>query len=189
MMKRVIVIACCALVLAPAAAMAEVYKWKDKSGQTIYSDTPPLSSVPYSTLSGKKSPGAKAAEAAPAPAPAAGSTPAVTGAPVADPAKAGAAAPAAAGGKPAVDPAAQKKALEEKAAKDAELKKYEELKQASEKKAKEQACKDAKSRLAQFQQGGRIYTMNEKGEREYIGDKEIAVGLEQAQADVEANCE
>ena len=183
MMKRVIVIACCALVLAPAAAMAEVYKWKDKSGQTIYSDTPPLTSVPYSTLSGKKSPGAKAAEAAPAPEPAAGST--ATGAPVADPAKAG----AAAGGKPAVDPAVQKKLLEEKAAKEAERKKYEELKQATEKKAKEQACKDAKSRLAQFQQGGRIYTMNEQGEREYIGDKEIAVGLEQAQADVEANCE
>jgi hypothetical protein len=181
MMKRVIVIACCALVLAPAAAMAEVYKWKDKSGQTIYSDTPPLSSVPYSTLSGKKSPGAKAAEQA------ADST--ATGAPVADPAKAGAAAPAAAGGKPAVDPAVQKKLLEEKAAKEAERKKYEELKQATEKKAKEQACKDAKSRLAQFQQGGRIYTMNEQGEREYMGDKEIAVGLEQAQADVEANCE
>lgn len=185
MMKRVMVIACCALVLAPAAAMAEVYKWKDKSGQTIYSDTPPLSSVPYSTLSGKKSPAAKAAEAAPSPAPAAGNAPAATDTPVADPAKAG----AAAGGKPAVDPAAQKKALEEKAAKEAELKKYQEEKLAVEKQNKERACKDAKSRLAQFQQGGRIYTMNEKGEREYMGDKEIAVGLEQAQADVEANCE
>lgn len=187
MMKRLILVACCALVCMSGAVLAEVYKWKDASGKTIYSDTPPLSNVPYSTLSGKKSPAPAAppVEAPAAPAPAAGGTPAA--APATDAAKAGAAAPAAAA-KPA-DPAAEKKAQEEKAAKEAERKKYQEEKLAAEKKNKERACKDAKSRLAQYQQGGRIYRMNEQGEREYIGDKEITVELEQAKADVEANCE
>lgn len=187
MMKRLILVACCALVCMPGAVLAEVYKWKDASGKTIYSDTPPLSNVPYSTLSGKKS-AAPAAPPVEAPAaPAAGGTPAAA-APAPDAAKAGAGMPAAAA-KPPADAAAQKKAQEEKAAKEAELKKYQEEKLAVEKKNKERACKDAKSRLAQYQQGGRIYRVNEQGEREYIGDKEIAVELEQAKADVEASCE
>ena len=206
MMNRLIVAACCALVLVPAAQAAEVYKWKDASGKTVYSDTPPMTHTPYTTLSGKKlltpqppkSAGATAEAVVDSSVPPADAAKTGTG----DAAKAGTDADkgtadagkagAAPAGKAAADPAAEKKAKDaaakEAAAKEA-AKKQQEERQAAEKKAKEQACKNARSRLAQFQQGGRIYRLNEKGEREYFGDKEISVELEQAKADVEENCE
>lgn len=172
--------------LAPMGASAEVYKWKDASGKMHYSDSPPLSNIPYSTLSGKKP-----ANAAPQPAATEKPKTDAAGKPM-PPATNGAAKPGEmkpGEGKAAPDPAAQKKALEEKAAKEAEAKKQQEEKLAAEKKLKEQACKAARSRVAQFEQGGRIYRVNENGEREYYGDKEIAVELDQARSDVEANCE
>lgn len=168
-MKKLLIAFFCTSLLMSATVSAEVYKWKDKSGKTQYSDSPPFSNIPYTTLSGKKS-------AQPAPAPAPKKTDESAKAP----------------GDPN-DPNASKNKvsedLKEKAAKDAEVKKQQEDKLAAEKKAKEQACKAARSKLAQFEQGGRIYRVNEKGEREYYGDKEIAAELENAKSDVAANCE
>lgn len=182
-MNKLIVVACCAMVLAPVGASAEVYKWKDSTGKMHYSDSPPLTNIPYTTLSGKKPANTLAPAASPNNTPNGGKP----GDPaVGVPGKPGEAKPAADG---KVDPAAQKKALEEKAAKEAEAKKQQEEKLAAEKRVKEQACRAARSKVAQFQQGGRIYRVNEKGEREYYGDQEIANELAQAQEDVAANCE
>jgi len=40
--------------------------------------------------------------------------------------------------------------------------------------------------MQNYQQGGRIYKMNEKGEREYENDASIAKNLEQAKQDVKS---
>lgn len=171
-MKKWLVMACCAMAAAPLTSAAEIYKWKDASGKIHYSDTPPPGKTPYSTLSGKKpeqaEPAAPVAEATPADAKA--------------PAKA--ALPAA--GK---DDPAQKKAEEDKAAREAEIKRLQAEKAAMEKSIREQNCANARKRIAQFEQGGRIYTVDEKGERHYYGDAEIASELERARADVQANCQ
>lgn len=180
---------CCVLCLAPLGAAAEIYKWKDASGKMHYSDTPPTSNVPYTTLSGKKPEGASAAAA-----PATATKPAKPGESAAAAAKPEETKPDA--GKPkegapaadAKDAGAEKKAQEEKAAKDAELKRLQDEKQAAEKRIKEQNCRNARARVAQFQQGGRIYTVDETGQRHYYGDQEISSELEQARADVEASC-
>lgn len=187
-MKKLLLALCCLPFVMSFAASAEVYKWKDKSGKTQYSDSPPLSNIPYTTLSGKKSaqPAAPAQaptaeQAAPAPGVKAGKTPANMP-------------PVPPGGPQApTDPNASKEKvpqeLKDKAAQDAANKQQEEEKKAAEAKAKEQACKSARSRLAQFEQGGRIYKVNEKGEREYYGDKEIAAEIQNAKDDVAANCQ
>lgn len=177
-MKKLLIAFFCTSLLMSATVSAEVYKWKDKSGKTQYSDTPPLSNIPYTTLSGKKSA---------QPTPASGTDPKKTE----EAAKSGKTAPEASVNPN--DPNASKnkvpEELKEKAAKEAEAKKQQEEKQQAEKKAKEQACKTARSKLAQFEQGGRIYRVNEQGEREYYGDKEIAAEIENAKSDVAANCE
>lgn len=187
-MSRLLIALCCAALLVPALASAEIYKWKDKSGKIQYSDSPPLTNTPYTTLSGKKVPAV-----APAPvAPAADSQKQPNGG-----AKSAAAAapstPKGNGEEPNPSKDKVEQGLKDKAAQDAknaaDTKKQQEEKQAAEKKVKDQACKEARSRLAQFSQGGRIYKINEQGERDYYGDKEIAAELENAKNDVAANCE
>jgi hypothetical protein len=136
-----------------------------------------LSNIPYTTLSGKKS--AQPEQ----PAPAAGTDPKK----VEEAAKGGKQPAAAANPNDPKNKVSED--LKEKAAKEAEAKKQQEEKQQAEMKAKDQACKAARSKLAQFEQGGRIYRVNEQGEREYYGDKEIAAEIENAKSDVAANCE
>ena len=78
--------------------------------------------------------------------------------------------------------------LKDKAAQEEASKQQDETKKAADAQAKDQACKAARSRVAQFEQGGRIYKVNEKGEREYYGDQDIAAELQKAKDDVAANC-
>lgn len=184
-MKKLIVAVSCVFMLASMVAGAEIYKWKDAKGNTQYSDVPPVGNIPYTAFSGKKPASAPGAESQNVN----GSTRLASPAEGAGAVKPGEAKPDAA--KPptaakAVDAAAQKKALEEKAAKDAEVKKLQQEKLAAEKKAN---CKKALSDKATFEQGGRIYEVDEKGERHYIGDKEMAARLEQAKSDVATYCE
>jgi hypothetical protein len=185
MMNKLVMAVGCALMLVSMGSMAagvEVYKWKDAKGNTQYSDVPPVGNIPYTALSGKKPAGAESQNVdAPAPpaSPAAGVGAAKPGEAKPDAAKP----PADAKG---ADAAAQKKALEEKTAKDAEVKKLQQEKLAAEKKAN---CKKALSDKATFEQGGRIYEVDEKGERHYVGNKEMADRLEQAKSDVATYCE
>jgi hypothetical protein len=186
-MKKMLLALCCLALAMSFAASAEIYKWKDKSGKTQYSDSPPLSNTPYTTLSGKKS----AQPAAPAQAPAEQAAHAPGGKAGRAPANMPAAAPG--GPQAPTDPNASKEKvpqeLKDKAAQDAANKQQDEAKKAADAQAKEQACKSARARLAQFEQGGRIYKVNEKGEREYYGDKEIAAEIQSAKEDVAANCQ
>ena len=54
--------------------------------------------------------------------------------------------------------------------------------------AKEANCRNARQRLANFEIGGRISQINEKGERYYMGDAQIDAGKAQARADVSQYC-
>ena len=156
-----------ALILAPAASNAEIYKWKDKSGVVRYSEIPPPSNIPHESL-GKKSsktpasveapPPAAAAEGAPAPAPQQ-QTPE----------------------EPMVD--ADKQQKEEAAAR------QKAAAQEAEQKQKQEQCSSAKAKLHSLQQGGRIYRMNEKGEREFLDESAVVEGLEEAQAEVNKYCQ
>ncbi len=162
-MNKWAMVACCALALVSASAAAEIYKWQDKAGRVQYSDVPPPGNIPYTTLSGRKPP--------PAPVPAAAADKPV-------PAQAA----------PANDEA-RKGAAEEQAAKDAEIKRLQEERLAIEKRIREENCRNARLRAAQFQQGGRIYRVDEAGERHYYGDAEIAAELERARADIQTHCD
>ena len=160
-----------ALLLAlPIAGNAEIYKWKDKNGTTRYSDTPPPSNIKQETLGAKK--GVKPTAAAP-----------VT--PVA-------AQQAPAGNEAAKDsPPVPGSADEEAAAKrqsNAEAEKNNKLEKEKQDAAKAENCKAAKSNLASYEQGGRVYKMNEKGERQYLDDNDFKAGREKATQEINENC-
>lgn len=160
-----------ALLLAlPIVGNAEIYKWKDKNGTTRYSDTPPPSNIKQETLGAKK--GIKPTAATP-----------VT--------------PVAPQQEPAVNEAAKDSppvpgsADEEAAAKrqsNAEAEKNNKLEKEKQDAAKAENCKAAKSNLASYEQGGRVYKMNEKGERVYLDDNDFKAGREKAQQEISENC-
>ena len=169
-MKRTHAVFGALLLLACTAATAEIYKWKDADGQMRYSDKPPPASVPPQNIQ-KMSPGVGAARPAP---PSESST--------ATPAEAGAA--PATGNKTLAD-----KELEERrkhAAAEEQRKKDQQALEA--KKIREQNCASAKSSLMNYKIGGRMYKLDENGERVYIGDEEITAGQQQAQKEVDKWC-
>ena len=162
----------CALLLAlPAMGNAEIYKWKDKNGTTRYSDTPPPSNVKQEAIGSKKL--AKPAAQAPV-------------APVANEQ------PAPADKEAAKDsPPVPGSADEEAAAKrqsNAEAEKNNKLEKEKQEAAKAENCKAAKSNLASYEQGGRVYKMNEKGERVYLDENDFKAGREKATQEINENC-
>ena len=159
----------CALLLTlPSLGNAEIYKWKDKNGTTRYSDTPPPSNIKQKTIGGKKAakPAGEAPSATPASAPA-----------IKDTEK--------------DSPPVPGSAEEEAAAKrqnTAEAEKKNKQEQEAEANRKAENCKVAKARYETYKQGGRVYKINEKGEREYMGDKDLQDGKAQAQKEMDENC-
>ncbi|PKO46413.1 MAG: DUF4124 domain-containing protein [Betaproteobacteria bacterium HGW-Betaproteobacteria-22] len=160
--------------LSPLLANAEIYKWKDKDGSVRYSDVPPPSNIKYEPMSGKK-------------------LPKPTGQPPLAPVEGDVT--SALNRAKAADKAQEEKApiTKEEAAKkraqDAEVqKKIDEQKQA-ELKLKQENCRVAKSNLITFTNGGRISQVNDKGEREFLGDAEIARGKADAERDVAKYCD
>jgi hypothetical protein len=147
------------LVLLPMSANAEIYKWKDANGVIRYSDVPPPSNVPRESIGVKK-----------------------VVAPPAAPLSAETAAPKKA-------PAAGREDDAVKRREDAEAAKNKERAKEAELKLKQQNCATAKASLQNYQQGGRIYKINEKGEREYLDDAALAKNLAQAQKDVDEYCQ
>ena len=152
------------IALLPALAHAEIYKWKDKNGTIRYSDTPPPSDVKIESI-GKKIP----KPANPSPATSNGDAGVV-------------ATPTAKDVAISKDEAAAKRAKDAEAQKKAEASKQEELK------IKQENCAVAKRNLATYNNGGRISTTDEKGERTYLGDDDIARGKADSQRDVEKYC-
>ena len=162
------------LVSIPVAAV-EVYKWTDADGRTRYTDIPPPSNIPYVTLTGKKSTPTAAAVTEPSgEAGAAGEAPAAVNTPDK---------PASTNG--SAKPQADKKLEEAKKKLAAE---EERKKKEDEQKLREKNCLAAKSNLLQLREGGRIYSTNEKGEREYLADADRAIKIADAEKEVEEWC-
>lgn len=144
--NTVALVACLGLTLAlPASAQ---WKWRDKAGQTQYSDLPPPSGVPEADILQRP----------------ASANPARRAAPVAVPASAASAAPltAARASDPELE-ARRKKAEQEVLDK----KKAEEAKLAA---ARADNCARAKEQLRTLDSGQRMARVNEKGEREVFDD-------------------
>ena len=161
----------CALFLAlPLLGNAEIYKWKDKNGSTRYSDTPPPSNIKQEAIGSKKA--IKPVTTEPL-APVAAQKAPVT--------------------KDAEDdsPPVPGSAEEEAAAKrqsNAEAEKNNKLEKEKQEAARAENCKAAKSNLASYEQGGRVYKMNEKGEREYLDENDFKTGREKATQEINENC-
>jgi hypothetical protein len=148
-MKRIIVLAI-GMALAPAAT-AQLYKYVDEKGKTVYSDQPPVN------LDSKQvnAPAGRASAAAPATGP-----------------------------KSAVE---RDKELE-KSRKETRDKADKQAKAAERDQLIEQRCAAARERYAAFAEGGRIYRMNDKGERVYMDDAELESGRERSRREMDEAC-
>ena len=177
-MSKVLWITLSVLMALPIAGNAEVYKWKDKDGVTRYSDTPPPLNVQQLPISGKKPVAAPVAAAAPK-AGAEGGAPAAKTAP----------APAASGADAKKKPEASLKGDAIKRQEQAEKEKKIEEQKEADLQLKQQKCSNAKANFNTYKQGGRIRKLDENGKYEYLGDADIAKGLEQAQKEVDEFCE
>lgn len=161
------------LITLPILSHAEIYKWKDKDGTIRYTDTPPPNNIKQQSISGKKlsNPTGKKPLSTVTAAP-----PASTKDAVKDSAK-----------DPADTENAEDAAAEQRQ-RNAESDKLNKQEKETQAKAKEQNCIAAKSNLASYTQGGRVYKMNEKGEREYMGDGDLKAGKEKSQQEVNEYC-
>ena len=148
---------------------AEIYKWKDKNGVIRYSDMPPPSNIKQESISGKK----KAVQA--------------TGQAPLTPVETAPAVPANVK-KPNPAPLSVEEEAAEKRQRDAEINKKNKQEKELEAKRKEENCSSAKSNMETFTQGGRVYKMNERGEREYMDNKDFKAGKEKAQQEMNENC-
>jgi hypothetical protein len=146
-------------ILGAASAQAQVFKCMDPTGRIVYSQNPCPPSMKRESMSKGGIPPASAV------APAEG---AADKASKSDATK-------------APRTPAQQKEDQAKAAKVAEQK-------TAEAQAKEANCRNARQRLANFEIGGRISQINEKGERYYMEDGQIEAGKTQARADVSQYC-
>jgi outer membrane biosynthesis protein TonB len=140
----------------PMLVDAQIYKWKDKNGVTRYSDTPPTDNVKVDKIGKEKT-------TKPAPAAEKEANPAANNKTQPD----------------SEDEAAQLRA------RNAEIEKKNKEEKAAQAKLKAENCRSAKADYETFIQGGRIYQMNEKGEREYFDD--AALNERKAQAQAQAN--
>jgi Domain of unknown function (DUF4124) len=165
-MKRLSLAIALSLCLA-LPAMAQMYKWVDANGEVHYSDRPPPSNVKTETLQMPSEPAAAPAAA-----------------PAANPAK----------GATQKDEAAGPKSLAEedqafrKRQADAAKAQAEQARKEAEARKKAEYCKSAKAALANLELGGRQVRVNDKGERVFLTDEEIAQATAQARKDAAAAC-
>jgi hypothetical protein len=145
-------------------ASAQMYKWVDSNGKVQYSDKPPPSNIKAEKLR----------ETAPAP-----------GAPAASEDKAGAKKDAA---KARPRSAAEEEQAFRKRQLDAAKAQEEQGQKQADARDRAENCKRAKSALASLQMGGRQVRIDEKGERVYLADEEIARETAKAQQDVALAC-
>jgi hypothetical protein len=158
---------CVSIMLLSTSAYAEIYKWKDKDGSIRYSDIPPPAYIKNEQILGKKTP-KTLSEQAP------------VDADVAQDVKEGAASNRGL--------SLNKAETAAKRANDAEVKKkLNETKQA-ELKNRQDNCLAARKNFALFNNGGRIATIDANGQRQYLGDDDIANGKASAQLAMENFC-
>jgi len=167
-LRQLLYIVCAASLAMPLFASAEIYKWKDKDGVVRYSDVPPPSNIKQESIGKKKA--MAPVESAP---------------PAADDVKSVPAATKQSEVKDAIDPEAEAARVRQQNAETEKNNKQEKELQA---KLKEDNCRAAKANHEAYTQGGRVSKMNEKGEREYLGDKELKEGAEKTQAEIDEYC-
>lgn len=168
-----------ALALAAMPASAQ-WKWRDRSGQINVSDMPPPRDIPErDILERPPPPGARPAPAA-VPASAAPGSAAAVGSTQADGAP-----PAGAAAEPArVDPEleARRRAAEQEQAKRQQAADAQLAAQRAEN------CKAARGHLAALESGQRLVRMNEKGEREFLDDRQRAAEMQRARDVIASDC-
>jgi len=164
-MKRTILTLCVMLLVPMQGQSADVYKWKDADGRIRYSDSPPSGKTPYEMLTGKKA-AAGHAQAADSAAPAQQAPNDKTG-----------------------NSAADKELDAKKRKAEAENQQKKAQEKLDEKKVREDNCKSAKSNVQNYKQGGRMYKVDESGERHYLDDKDLADGLDKANKEVDQWCD
>lgn len=151
----------------PLLSNAQVYKWKDKDGSIRYTDTPPPSNIKQETIGSKKAP-----------------NPSVNPAPTVTPTEFV---------KPDTSfkeiPTPESEALAaQKRQNNAEAEKRAKQEKESEAKRKAENCKAARVNYETYNQGGRVFKLNAKGEREFMGDNDLSVAKAQAQREINSNC-
>jgi len=159
-MKRLSLAIGLALCLA-LPATAQTYKWVDANGEVHYSDQAPPSNIKTETLQAPAEPVA-------APAPAA--------APAASPAE---------GGPKSL--AERDQAFRKRQA-DAAKEQAEQARKEAQARRKAEYCKSARAALANLEMGGRQVRINDKGERVFLTDAEIAQQTAQARKDADEAC-
>jgi hypothetical protein len=170
MFRRSVALLAAALALTLALPASAQWKWRDKTGQTQYSDLPPPLGVAEQDILQRPQVGQRKGQAAAAPAaPASGASGA-------------AAAPlqAAKASEPELE-AKRKKAEQEEAAK----KKAEDTRQAA---VRAEACTRAQGNLRTFDAGVRVSRTNDKGEREYLDDAARAAETRRARDIIATQC-
>lgn len=145
-------------------ASAQMYKWVDSDGKVQYSDKPPPSNIKAEKL---RVP-ARAADA-----PATGED---KGAAQKDAAK------------PAPKTAAEQEQAFRKRQLDAAKAQTEQAKKQAQAGDRAENCKRAREALANFEIGGRITRIDEKGERVYLDEQQIAQEMARARAEAAAAC-
>lgn len=170
----------CVIALAlPMLASAEIYKWKDKNGVMRYSDTPPPASVKVDTL-GKKS----TIKPVQAEEPAVGlKVPSEAAVPATNEVKK----PKLPGEMkdPPPDPEMEAAKLR---AQNAEAEKKNKLEKEKQAKINAENCQSARANYQSYSQGGRIYKINENGERVFEDDAGLAAGKAKAEAEIQQYC-
>lgn len=164
-MKLVMVLG--ALLLTALPVHAEIYKWVDKDGTVKYTDTPPPNGAKTLSTIKKKT-----------------TNPATAPVVATDGSLTNSAQTQAIG----ADGAASEQELAKKKREIEEVEKKNKAEKEAQAKQKQLNCTAAKSNYQSYSQGGRIYKMNEKGERVYLGDKELADGAAQAKREINENC-
>lgn len=160
-------------------ANAEIYKWKDKNGVMRYSDTPPPANVKVDTL-GKKS----TVNPVPAEEPAVGlKAPDEAAVPVTNEVKK----PKLPGEMKDPPPDAEMEAAKLRA-QNADLEKKNKLEKEKQAKVDAENCQSARANYQSYSQGGRIYKINENGERVFEDDAGLAAGKAKAQAEMQQYC-
>lgn len=162
-----------ALVL-PMVASAQIYKWKDKNGVMRYSDMPPPPNVEVKTIGKSTKDGFTQIRA---------NDSSATENSVKN-SEAGAVAPPDRKSQivdPSVDP---KQAQIQKA----EMERQKQLQQEKQAKIDADNCKAAKANYQTYLQGGRIYKINENGERVIMGNESLEEGKAKAQAEINQYC-
>lgn len=148
----------------PMLVDAQIYKWKDKNGVTRYSDTPPTDNQEVQKIGKDKSKKSISPTEKPS--------------------------------KPVVNNAAEinkpQSDTEDEAAKlrarNAEIEKKNNEEKAAQAKIKAENCRAARAEYETFSQGGRIYQMNENGEREYFDDTGLNERKLKAQGEIQQYC-